>query len=72
VFSTQNKNKNTFLKTKSNFSLTGKCFSFTNFSNSKQTQESLESNFLKIIFQETNAILVFNQNNLMGLSHLVI
>jgi len=58
------KRKNTFLKTKSNFSLTrkcflliGKCFPLTNFSNGKQTQESLESNFLKTIFQKTNMIL---------------
>jgi hypothetical protein len=45
VFSAQNK-KNTFLETKPNFSLTGKCFLLTgkyfsliNLSNSKQTQE---------------------------------
>jgi len=30
-------NLNTFLKTKPNFSLTGMCFPFTNFSNGKQT-----------------------------------
>jgi hypothetical protein len=29
--------ENTFLKTKPNFSLTGKCFPFINFSNGKQT-----------------------------------
>jgi hypothetical protein len=28
-----------------NFSLIGKCFMLTNFSNSKQTQETLENNF---------------------------
>jgi hypothetical protein len=37
-----------------NFSLTGKCFSLTNFSNDKQTQESLESGFPKTTLQETN------------------
>jgi len=36
------------------FSLIGKCFSLTNFSNGKQTQESLESDFPKTTFQETN------------------
>jgi hypothetical protein len=30
---------------KPNFSLTGKCFLLTNFSNSKQTQESLKKDF---------------------------
>jgi len=45
VFSAQIFQENTFLKTKPNFPLTGKCFSLTNFSNSKQTQESLESDF---------------------------
>jgi hypothetical protein len=29
----------------------------TNFSNGKQTQESLESDFLKITFQKTNTVL---------------
>jgi hypothetical protein len=33
------------MKTKPNFSLTGKCFSLTNFSNGKQTQESLRNHF---------------------------
>jgi len=33
------------METKPNFSLTGKCFSLTNFSNGKQTRESLESDF---------------------------
>ena len=37
-----------------NFPLTGKCFSLTNFPNVKQTQESLESGFLKSEFRETN------------------
>jgi len=47
VFSAQNKKKNTFLETKPNFSLTGKCFLLTgkyflliNLSNSKQTQKT--------------------------------
>ena len=59
------KRENTFLETKSNFSLTGKCFpltrkyfSLTNFLNGKQTQESLESDFSKITFRETNMALV--------------
>jgi hypothetical protein len=58
------KRENTFLKTKPNFSLTGKCFSLTgkcfpltNFPNGKQTQENLESGFLKTTFQETNMTL---------------
>jgi len=34
--------------------LTGKCFPLTNFSNGKQTQESLESGFPKITFPKTN------------------
>jgi len=46
--------KNTFLKIKPNFSLTRKCFSLTNFSNGKQTQENLKNNFSKTTFQETN------------------
>jgi hypothetical protein len=37
-----------------NFPLIGKCFPLTNFSNGKQTQESLENGFPKIIFRETN------------------
>jgi len=63
--------KNIFLKTKSNFSLTakcflltgkcfsliGKCFPLTTFSNSKQTQKSLESGFLETTFRETNMAL---------------
>jgi len=58
--------ENTFLETKPNFPLTGKCFSLTekyfsltNFSNDKQTQESLESGFPKTGFRETNAALGF-------------
>jgi len=54
VFSVQIFQENTFLKTKPNFSLTGKCFPLTNFSNGKQTQESLESGFPKITFRKTN------------------
>jgi hypothetical protein len=38
--------------------LTGKCFPLTNFSNDKQTQESLESDFLKNEFRETNMALI--------------
>ena len=37
-----------------NFPLTGKCFPLTSFSNSKQTQESLESDFSETIFRKTN------------------
>jgi hypothetical protein len=60
VFSAQIFQKNTFLVwlTKLNFPLTRKCFPLTNFSNGKQTQESLESDFPEITFQETNMVLV--------------
>jgi hypothetical protein len=54
VFSAQILQENTFLETKPNFSLTGKYFPLTNFSNNKQTQKSLKNNFLKTIFQKTN------------------
>jgi hypothetical protein len=54
VFSAQIFQENTFLETKSNFSLTGKCFPLINFSNGKQTQESLESEFPENKFQKTN------------------
>ena len=47
---------NTFLKTKPNFPLTGKCFPLTNFANSKQTQESLESGFPETTFRKTNTV----------------
>jgi hypothetical protein len=47
------------LKTKLNFSLTEKCFSLTNFSIYKQTQESLENGLQKTIFHKTNRALVF-------------
>jgi len=49
VFSPKIKRK-TFMETKPNFFLTGKCFSLTGFSNSKQTQESLESGFQETTF----------------------
>ena len=56
-----NFSENTFLKTKSNssltgkyFPLTGKCFPLTNFPEDKQTQESLESDFPESEFRETN------------------
>jgi hypothetical protein len=45
VFSAQIFHENTFLETKLNFALTEKCFPLTNFSNGKQTQESLKSDF---------------------------
>jgi hypothetical protein len=54
MFSAQIFQKNTFLKTKPNFPLTEKCFSLNNFSNGKQTHESLESGFPKSEFRETN------------------
>jgi hypothetical protein len=34
--------------------LTGKYFPLTNFTNSKQTQENLKSNFFQSKFQKTN------------------
>jgi hypothetical protein len=69
VFSAQIFQENTFLKTKPNFPLTGKCFPLTNFPNGKQTQESLENGFSKTIFRETNIALMtmrskLNQQNL--------
>jgi hypothetical protein len=55
------KRENIFLKTKPNFSLTGKCFPLTgkcfpltNFSNDKQTHESLESGLPESEFRKTN------------------
>jgi hypothetical protein len=54
VFSAQIFEENTFLKTKPNFSLTGKCFPLTNFSNGKQTHENLKSGFSEITFRKTN------------------
>jgi hypothetical protein len=47
VFSAQIFQENTFLKTNPNFPL-------TNFSNGKQTQESLESGFPETTFRKTN------------------
>jgi len=52
VFSAQIFQENTFLETKPNFSFTRKCFSLTNFSKDKQTQESLESSFSETTFQK--------------------
>ena len=54
------------LGTKPNFSLTGKCFPLINFSNDKQTQESLESNFQKTFFRQTNEVMVKFMNLLPG------
>jgi hypothetical protein len=54
------KRENIFLETKPNFSLTGKYFPLTNFSNGKQTHESLESDFPKNKFREINMALGFN------------
>jgi len=47
------KRENTFLETKPNFPLTGKCFPLTNFSNRKQIQKNLKNSFSKTTFQET-------------------
>jgi hypothetical protein len=47
-----------FSLTEKCFLLTGKCFPLTNFPNGKQTQESLESDFPKTTFQETNMALM--------------
>jgi hypothetical protein len=63
VFSVQIFQENTFLETKPNFPLTGKCFLLTNFSNGKQTQESLESGFSKTTFRETNTALMGFQSH---------
>jgi len=57
MFSAQIFQENTFLETKPNLSLNGKCFLLTNFSNGKQTQENLKSDFPKSEFQETNTAL---------------
>ena len=46
--------ENTFLKTKPNFPFTGKWFPLINFPNGKQTQESLENDFLETTFWKTN------------------
>jgi hypothetical protein len=53
VFSAQIFQENTFLKTKPNFSLTGKCFPLTTFHSGKQTRESLKNDFPETIFRET-------------------
>jgi hypothetical protein len=80
------KRENTFLKIKPNFSLTGKCFPLTgkcfpltgkcfpmtNFPNGKQTQESLESDFPKSEFRETNMalnIIFFNWKKIDPAKH---
>jgi len=47
-----------FLENKSNFPLTEKCFSLTNFSNGKQPYESLENVFPETTFRETNTALI--------------
>jgi hypothetical protein len=49
--------ENTFLEIKLNFPLTEKCFLLTNFSNDKQTRESLKNSFSETIFRETNIAL---------------
>jgi hypothetical protein len=54
VFFAQIFQENTFLKTKLNFSLTGKCFPLTNFFNGKQTYKSLENGFPETTFRKTN------------------
>jgi len=67
VFSVQNKRENTFLETKPNFPLTGKCFPLTNFPNGKQTQESLESGFPETTFRETNGPIVVSNSRSLAL-----
>ena len=47
-----------FPLTRKCFPLTGKCFPLTNFSNGKQTQESLESSFPENEFRETNMAVI--------------
>jgi len=47
-----NFSEKTFLETKPNFSLTGKCFSLTNFSNNKQIQKNFKNIFSKNNFQK--------------------
>ena len=64
MFSSQILQENTFLETKLNFSLTGKCFPLINFSNGKQTQENLENSFPENEFQETNIADMFEGNNI--------
>jgi hypothetical protein len=51
---TQPKGKTHFWKPNQIFFLTGKCFPLTNFSNGKQTQESLENSFPETTFRKTN------------------
>ena len=46
--------KNTFLETKLNFSLTGKYFPLTNFLMTNKYKKKFKNYFLKIIFQKTN------------------
>jgi hypothetical protein len=43
-----------FPENQANFFFYWKCFPLTNFSNGKQTQESLESNFPETTFRKTN------------------
>jgi len=51
MFSAQIFQENIFLKIKSNFSLSEKYFSLTNFYNDKQKQKKLKNNFSKITSQ---------------------
>ena len=68
MFSAQIFQENTFLEIKLNFSLTGKCFSLTNFYNDKQIQKSLDpenkqalkrNNPIRHIFRQRNFSLFF-------------
>jgi hypothetical protein len=61
VFSVDRK---VFPLTRKYFPLTGKCFPLTNFSNGKQTQESLESCFPENEFRETNMAQSFKRHHL--------
>jgi len=48
------KEEKTFMEIQSIFSLTKTCFLLINFSNDKQTNKSLKSDFLKTTFHEIN------------------
>jgi hypothetical protein len=49
---------NFFTTSRKCFSLIGKYFSLTNFSNGKQIQKNLKSDFSETTFQKTNTVLV--------------
>jgi hypothetical protein len=57
MFSAQIFQDNTFMETKSNFSLIEKCFLLINFSSNKYTHKNFKNNFLKNEFPEINMAL---------------